>query len=351
MNRRHGLRWICGLLAAGSRSVGATRRDPPDGVAMHWSEAALLALGTTMSLRAGHAQQEVAARAVAAGCAAIERVDQALSLFRPDSALVRLNRGRVLDRPPPEMFAALTLGLQLARTSRGAFDPTVQPLWRTWYEAHLQGRRPGAAELQAAMRRVDWREVHCSRERIHLTAPAAALTLNGIAQGLAADLAAQALRRHGVKDALIDTGEWLAGGQAPAPSHGWELGIADPRPAPAAAQPAVLATLRADGRAIACSADDKLSFSEDGSEHHIIDPRTGHSPRALAMVVVAAPTAALADALSKPLFMASAAQALAKARRCGVDALVVDKAGRWAATPGMPIDQAPAAARRTDLNA
>jgi thiamine biosynthesis lipoprotein len=50
--------------------------------------------------------------------------------------------------------------------------------------------------------------------------------------------------------------------------------------------------------------------------------------------VVAAPSTTLADALTKVLFMGTADQALAQARHWGVDAVVVDKAGRLQATRG-----------------
>ena len=97
----------------------------------------------------------------------------------------------------------------------------------------------------------------------------------------------------------------------------------------------LLATLLADGCAVACSADDKLTFTADRREHHILDPRSGHSPRQLSMVVVAARSAAWADALSKPLFMGSAEQALVMARRFGVDVLAVEKSGRWRSSAGL----------------
>ena len=54
-------------------------------------------------------------------------------------------------------------------------------------------------------------------------------------------------------------------------------------------------------------------------------------------VTVAAPTGAMADALTKVFFVAGPARATAIARRWNVDALWVDKHGRWAATPGLRI--------------
>ena len=58
------------------------------------------------------------------------------------------------------------------------------------------------------------------------------------------------------------------------------------------------------------------------------------------MTVLAA-SCALADALTKVMFMDSIADALALAHRWRVDVLAVDKAGRWQASPGLRLaDQA-----------
>ncbi len=48
----------------------------------------------------------------------------------------------------------------------------------------------------------------------------------------------------------------------------------------------------------ATSGDYHMAFSPDFADHHIYDPRTGHSPRELASVTVTAPTGLVADGLS-----------------------------------------------------
>lgn len=318
-----GLGWAAGAGPAQARA------------ALAWRERALLALGTTVWLRAGHARAAQAEAALDAAAAAVQAVDAQMSLFRPDSAVCRLNRDGVLAAPPAELVALLRLACRIGERSGGRFDPTVQPLWRLWQAAHAQGRRPAAAEVQAALVLCGWRGLRIDDGRITFGRAGMAITLNGIAQGHAADQARRALLRHGVADALIDTGEWVALGAAPAADGAWRLGVADPHHAGR-----LLGALQAGGRALACSSDDKLAFSADRRDHHILDPRSGYSPTQLSTVVVAAPCAALADALTKPMFMGSAAEALALARRWQVDVLVVDKAGRVSSSPGLRLQRA-----------
>lgn len=296
---------------------------------LQWRDTAMVGLGTTLSLRAAHADGEQARAALDAAVAAIRHVEQQMSLFIPDSALSTLNRDGVLNHPHPDLVQVLQLAQQVSAKSDGAFDVTVQPLWLTWATAQRAGRLPTTSELDAARARVGWRKLEVSADRIRFLQSGMALTLNGIAQGFAGDLARAALQAHGVAHALIDTGEWSALGQSPE-QRPWTLGIANPR-----LENALITKISLDGRAMATSSDAHYRFGADDVHHHIFDPHTGYSPRALASVTVLAPSCALADALTKVMFMADAAQAITLAKRWKVDVLAVEKNGQWRASAGL----------------
>jgi thiamine biosynthesis lipoprotein len=118
----------------------------------------------------------------------------------------------------------------------------------------------------------------------------------------------------------------------PAHAGDWTLGVANPRDAQR-----LLTGIAMQGRCVATSADDQCSFSADLVNHHIFDPHTGRSPVELSGVTVLAPTCVLADALTKVFFMAGFDRALPLARHWGVEVLVVDKQGRWQASPGVAL--------------
>jgi FAD:protein FMN transferase len=326
-------RWLCWALggAAGTAGAGgaAGHRAAPAG--LQWRERALLGFGTTLWLRAAHADPTVVDRALDEAVALLRHVERQMSLFDPRSALCQLNRDGLLLDPDPSLVEVLNLARRVSARSAGAFDVTVQPLWALWQRAQAERRRPTQAELDAARARVDWRAVAVSPREVRLGRPGMALTLNGIAQGYAAERARALLQRHGITAALLDTGEWSPIGPSP-DGQPWQLGLASPRDSAR-----VLATLQADGRGIAVSSDAHQHFgveAADHRDHHIIDPRNGRSPPHLSAVVVAAPSTALADALTKVMFMGTARQALAHARDWGVDVVTVDKAGRLQASGG-----------------
>ncbi|OYW20958.1 MAG: hypothetical protein B7Z55_06390 [Planctomycetales bacterium 12-60-4] len=254
-----------------------------------------------------------------------------MSLYRPNSQLCRLNRTGILERPHPMLVDVLTAAAEFSRLTDGAFDVTVQPLWELFATAQRERRDPTNHEVAAAQRTIRWQGVEVRNECIRLHAPAAAITLNGVAQGFAADRAVAALRRHGIEHALVNAGEIGTLGTKPSGDY-WKVGVQHPR------EPDAFVTLTdLSGRALSTSGDYETTFAADFSRNHIFDPRTGGSPRELASVSVAAPTAMQADALS------TAAMVLGPDRSLSlfdgwpaVDGLLVLKNGRVLRTSGFP---------------
>lgn len=310
---------------------GMSRSDVPGAPTPLYTGAAI-AFGTTISVQVMHRNQKQAELAIGNALHEAKKIDALMSLHRADSQLVTLNRQGTLHRPDPHLLAVMRETQRLAEQTGGAFDPTVQPLWRLHADAASAGRIAAPDELRQAIRLVDWRKVSVNADRIAFSVPGMAITLNGIAQGYASDLALAAVREGGIEHALLDIGEFGAVGKNPL-SNPWTLGVRHPREAEAMA-----AVLTVNGRSMATSGDYETSFSRDFSAHHIIDPGTGNSPPALASVTVLAPTCMLADGLSTAMFVMGPDKALALAARYqGVDALLIGKDGRTWKTLGLPL--------------
>lgn len=309
----------------------ASAQRPAIAGELQWRERPLLGLGTTLSLRVAHRDPAQAERALDAAVATIRHVEAQMSLFDPDSALSRLNRDGVLHQPHPDLFKILRLAQHVSARSHGSFDVTVQPLWQVFEAAQRTQGLPASATVLQARARVGWQALEIAPRRIRFKKPGMALTLNGIAQGYAADLVRAQLRANGIEHALINTGEWASLGQ-PDVRHGWTLGIANPRD-----ESVLISSLLMDGRSIATSADNQAIFSDDCRNHHIFDPHTGYSPPELASVTVAAASCAMADALTKVMFVAGMQRGLILARQWHADVLLVDKTGQWRTTAGLKL--------------
>lgn len=289
------------------------------------------ALGAAVTLSVWHRDAALAEAALDAAFAELELIESVMSIYRSESQLSRLNQDAMLDDPHPHLVTVLQFASAIAQQTSGAFDVTVQPLWELYHNAKKHNRLPREAEVMQARALVDWQRVKITPERLQLDGAGTAITLNGIAQGFAADAAMAVLRRAGVEHALIDAGEMNALGGKP-DGAGFTVGIQHPRHADAFVSMAKL-----QDRCLATSGDYETRFSDDFVHHHLFDPHTGHSPMELASVSIVAPTAMMADALSTAVFVLGVERGMELVRSMdGVDALLITKAGRSTATAGFP---------------
>ena len=327
MNRRRLLVAGAGGLAGLGLLAKALRSDNAELKPVHRTA---LALGTQVTMLVLHASRDTAERAVRAAFNELEQVERTMSLYRPDSDISRLNRTGFLERPHPYLLAVLLRARQISNWSGGAFDVTVQPLWELYAGALEHGTLPDHAAIAATRARVDYRNVEVTPGWVRLR-PGTAMTLNGIAQGFAADRALAAMRAHGIEHALVDAGELGALGHKAAGAP-WIAGIRHPRRAGA-----LLGSAPLDGRCMATSGDYEVSFTPDHSCNHIFDPATGRSPQGFCSVTVLARSGMDADALSTAAFVIGPERSMRLLKRWPhADGLFVLKDQSVLATAGFP---------------
>jgi len=301
-----------------------------EAVGMQCVERTGRALGSIISMTVLHADRGTAEKAIAAAFAQLDQVDQLMSIYRPDSQISRLNRTASLPNPHPWVFEIMRKAQSMSQQSGGAFDITVQPLWDVYSGAQKQGKLPVDAAIEAARAKVNWSRVEVSADRISLPA-GMSITLNGIAQGYGADRVAAALRAHGVRHALVNTGEIGAIGRR-SDGQQWTVGIQHPR-----SKDAYIALARLEGRFMATSGDYETTFSEDRAYNHIFDPGSGRSPQVFSSVTIVANSGAEADALSTAVFVLGHEKGLRLIENTpGAEALLVLKDDRILATKAFP---------------
>lgn len=291
-----------------------------------------VALGALASMQLVHPDRAWA-RAVLARCLdEVARLEGIFSLYRPDSALSRLNAAGELRAPPHELVELLSTSLALAHASGGAFDPSVQPLMQLYLQHFAT---PGAAsggptpaQLARARAAVGHADVEVDSARIRLLRPGAALTLNGIAQGFITDRVAGLLRAAGLRHLLLDLGEGRAHGRR-ADGQPWRASVADPADPARGLFELALGSEAGLLPALATSAGSGTPFGADPRLHHLLDPASGRSAHFHAAVSVAADSATLADGLSTALSVLPPGRAAALlAHYPGARAWFVDGQGR-----------------------
>jgi FAD:protein FMN transferase len=303
--------------------IAGLRATVPAGQLFTWQGEVL---GGLAELSLWHTDEAAARRAMRKVEAELARFEAIFSLARAESEISRLNAAGSLARPSMELRALLEEGRRFSVLSAGAFDVTVQPLWRL-YEAHFWSARSNdtdggdirarAHDVAGAL--VDYRQIEIGAGRIAFARPGMAVTLNSLAQGYITDAAADLLRNEGFETAFVDLGEIRAIGRHP-DGRAWRVGIRDGRPAASAnaAEPAGAAAPAVElaDAAMAVSGGYGTTFEPSGRYHHIFDPTTGDSARALIDAAVIGPRATIANGLSTALCVAGEARAAAMLAAC-----------------------------------
>lgn len=275
--------------AAGGLMVDGVSRSAPD--SYEWRG---LAMGAHAKIVLSGIAEDRARIVIAQVDLEIERLERALSLFREDSEICRLNAAGHLRHPTADLRSALSLALQMSEASGGLFDPTVQMLWKAnadWFAAHPDAGLPPPHVVAAARRGVGWQRIVASSAEIRLGEDQR-ITLNGLGQGYVTDRIALLLRQNGFVHVLIDLGEQRALGPQ---SSGAAWIVAGSDSVSFALREGALATSEGAG----------CVFGAGGRAHHLFDPRSGQSASLWRRVTVHHRSAAVADALSTALFAAT----------------------------------------------
>ncbi len=254
-------------------------------------------MGTVFDITVYHISVERAERAAQEAFQKIERLEQVMSHFRPDSDLSRLcAAGAHRPSPVPEsLYTIIEQSLHFSRLSQGRFDITVGPLVRLWREAQARGEVPMAEDIRKARSCVGFDQIKLiPPNQVELASDCLQLDLGGIGKGYALDRAAEVLAGQGIRRALINAGgsTMLALG-APPGRAGWPIRLG----AGTSARDSLTVILKNNTLSTSRQSRDTL-FPERIAWGHIMDPAAGRPLRELLSVSILAPTATASDALS-----------------------------------------------------
>lgn len=237
----------------------------------------------------------------------VDRIDDLMSHYKPDSPLSRINRegrkGPVAVEP--ELFRFLQRCVQYSRQSEGAFDITVGPLMKAWGFFRGEGRIPWFFELWSVLRNVGYQHLLLNeKERtVQFRRSRMELDLGGIAKGYAVDRVVELLKEHKIERALISAGgSTLYGLGTPPDSIGWEVKLRDPLFPHDPEKSAATVSLR--NQALSVSGNYEKFFKVRGVTYsHIMDPRTGWPVENMLSVAVVSQNGTDGDALDNMFYV------------------------------------------------
>lgn len=287
------------------------------------------AMDTLMSVSVcgdGAEQSESAQALVSAVESRINELEPALSRTREDGDIYRLNHaGGEATEVSADTYAAISLAVQFAKWTNGAFDPTLAPLTDLWGIGTDNAHVPEQSEIDEALAKTGYQNIELLGNNQVRLANGAMLDLGGIGKGFATDEVQkvwQSANENGKWSMLARLGGNIgAFGQNPnREGGGWSVGIADPDDAMS-----VLGTVAVNDRSVVTSGDYERYFEQNGKRyHHIFDPATGYPAESgLRSVTVIDETSARADALTTALFVMGLQKGMAFCEENSVAAVFV----------------------------
>ena len=282
-------------------------------------------MGAEAVLTTWVADEAVAYDAFDAVFAEFDRLDALLSVWKPESDVLRINAaaGKAPVRVSRKTIEILQAAQRVSAWTSGKFDITFGALSDVWKFDHDQDNHvPASADIVARLPLVDHHRVvvDAAAGTAFVASPGMRIHLGGIGKGYAVDRAVATLRAYGIRDFIVQFGGdlYVSGRPGDGP---WRLGINDPRGPPDDS----FATLELSDATLSTSGDYERFFIQDGTRyHHILDPDTGQPARGSRSVTIVAGSAMLADALSTGVFIMGAYDGIALVERLpDVEAVIV----------------------------
>lgn len=295
-----------------------------------------LAMGTVVSLTLIHESRDEAQDALGRAFEEMNRLSGLLNRYDGSTAVGCLNQEGRLPASPPEVREVVLRALHYHALTGGAFDITVKPLIDLFKDKYESGQSMDIpqATLDRILGLIDGRAVQVHDEEILFSQPGMGLTLDGIAKGYIVDRVSEYLGKRGISNHLVNAGGDIRTSGNREDGNPWAVAIEDPEKR--GEYPDVL---RMRDGAVATSGNYEIYFDREKMVHHIVDPKTGASPRLSTSVSVRAHKAMDADALSTGLFVMDPAEgSRLVSSLSGVDALVIARSGRQWSSGGWKSD-------------
>ncbi|MHA8055206.1 FAD:protein FMN transferase [Aquirufa nivalisilvae] len=232
----------------------------------------------------------------------IQRIEQLLSTYRPDSQTNQINEMAGISPVivDAEVFELIQRAQRISDLTQGAFDLTYGSMDKSFWNFDQKMTQLPSPELaKKSVQLIDYQQVELDihNKSVFLKKKGMRLGFGGIGKGYAADRAKALLVTLGFQHGLVNaSGDLCAWGNK---ENGklWSIGVVHPDQSDQ-----IIAHFDLKNSSVATSGNYEKFVVIDGKKYsHTIDPNTGYPIQGIKSVTVFAPFAELADALTTPI--------------------------------------------------
>lgn len=214
--------------------------------------------------------------------AELKKVDNALSTFNPQSTISKINSGEITETADSMFLDVFRLAARISHDTDGAFDITVAPLVNAWGFGFKHGTPPTPHDVDSLREMVGYTKVSETDGKNGQTAISKSdsrlmLDCGAIAKGYGSDVIARLLRRHGIKNFMVEIGGEIVTSGVNEKLAAWKIGVTKPTEDSLSTNQEIQTILNVTDKAMATSGNYRNFYYKDGKRFaHTIDPRTGY---------------------------------------------------------------------------
>ena len=278
-------------------------------------------LGTVVEIQVRDADEQKAEDAITKAFTEIKRIDDLFTTYNEASPVWRVNSlSDSIISFDPEIYGLIVLCDSVTKLSDGCFDVSLDNLTKVWGFYTDDPQRPIKAEIDSALLNTGWQKIALLGDNKIIKKENVGLNFGAIAKGYAVDKAIDVLKKHEIKEALVN-----AGGEISVIGNDWIVGVQHPRE-----NNSIIKKIKLAGFTVATSGDYEQYFTVAGNRyHHILDPKSGYPSKGLQSATIINKSNSIADALATSVFVMGKENGLKLIETLdGTEAMLIDSEGK-----------------------
>ena len=233
--------------------------------------------------------------------AALKEIDAVFSMYNENSIVAKINRG---EKPElNEMFIEVyDLATMVNKETNGAFDITVAPLVNAWGFGFKTKEMPDKHQVDSILAFVGKDKFKVVKEGNknfpQKSDKRTMLDFSAIAKGYGSDVVARLLRKHDIKNFMVEIGGEIVTCGNSEKRLPWKIGVTKPVDDSLSVENELQTVLNITDKAMATSGNYRKFYYKGGKKYaHTIDPKTGQPVQhSILSATVITKNCAIADA-------------------------------------------------------
>lgn len=231
----------------------------------------------------------------------VYQMENELSVTIADSDVAKLNAasGEAVT-VSEDTYDLIGKALEVAKDTKGAFDPTIYPIVKLWGFTTGEHRVPSDDEIKNELKRVGYSRINVGDKpgKVSLSEETM-IDLGACAKGYLSDVLCEIVKSHKTSGIISLGGNVQSVGTKP-DGTAFRVGIIDPKNTDK-----IYKKIESKNEAVVTSGNYERFFEKDGKRyHHIMDSATGKpADKGLASVTVVGPSGFLCDAYATAFFV------------------------------------------------